>query len=151
MRHYADTSFIASLYLPGDGCYARACAIAETLPEDDSLPLTPFGMLELCNVFARLEWKGLLRRAESEALLREVKNDIATGFFSAEPLLAYAWMQAGIEVVRSVTPRTGTRTLDALHLAQARLHGATAFISFDANQRRAAAEAGFELVPSAKV
>lgn len=148
MKHYADTSFIASLYLPNDSHFTQACAIAEKLPDADGLPLTPFGLLELRNVFARLEWKGTMHQADSEALLRELKKDVETGFFSTSPLRAYVWMEAAMNAVATITPLTGTRTLDAMHVALARLHGAKAFISFDTNQRRAALAAGLKLVPA---
>jgi predicted nucleic acid-binding protein len=148
VKYYADTSFIASLYLANDRRFSEACKIATELPGDAGLPLSPFGVLELRNVFARLEWKGVLHRADSEALLRELKRDVESGLFSATPLHAYIWMEAAMEAVATITPQTGTRTLDALHVALACLHGAKAFISFDANQRRAALAAGLNLVPA---
>lgn len=149
MSYYADTSFIASLYLANDANFAQAEAVATALPPRPGLPLTPFGLMELRNVFARLEWKGVLHRAESEALMREVRADAESGFYAAAPLQSYAWMQAGMEAVATLTPQTGTRTLDALHVALARLHGATIFLSFDANQRRAALTAGLRVLPVA--
>jgi hypothetical protein len=48
----------------------------------------------------------------------------------------------------TTSPRTGARTLDAAHIAFARLFGAAGFISFDKNQRRAAAAAGLALIPA---
>lgn len=123
-HYYADTSFIAAYNLANDAHHARAVAIAVALPPRPGLPLTPFGLMELRNVFARLEWKGLLHRADSEALMRDVRADADAGFYSAAPLQSYAWMQAGMDAVATITPQTGTRTLDALHVALARLHGA---------------------------
>jgi predicted nucleic acid-binding protein len=148
VKHYADTSFVASLYLPNDRHFSLACDIAEKLPVGPGLPLTPFGVLELRNVFARLEWSGAMHRADSEAILREVRKDLEAGFFTASPLRAYIWMEAAMEAVATITPRTGTRTLDAMHVGLARVHGAKAFVSFDANQRRAALVAGLKLVPT---
>lgn len=148
MKYYADTSFIASLLLVSDAHHASAVAALDELPVLPGLPLTPFGILELRNVFARMEWKGVIHRAESEAFMRDLKTDTKAGFFSAKPLHAYEWMQAGMNAVATITPQTGTRTLDAMHIAQARLHGAKTLLSFDANQRRAAQAAGLKLIPA---
>jgi predicted nucleic acid-binding protein len=147
MKYYADTSFIASLLLASDTRHALAVSSLDALPELPGLPLTPFGLLEIRNVFARMEWKGVLHRAESEALMRDLKSDAEAGFFSTPPLHSYEWMQAGMHAVATITPQTGTRTLDALHVALARLHGAKVFLSFDANQRRAAQAAGLKILP----
>jgi predicted nucleic acid-binding protein len=144
---YADTSFLVSFNLPFDSRHGEAVALVAALPPRPLLPLTPFGLLELRNALARLEWKGILHAAESEAIMGLVGADIETGLYAATPLRSYAWMEAGMEAVRTLTPRTGTRTLDALHVGMARLHGAKTFLSFDSNQRRAALGAGLKVLP----
>lgn len=148
MKFYADTSFIASLILANDVRHREAATLLGALPARPGLPLTPFGLLELRNTFARLEWKGILHQAESRALLGLLKKDVREGVFSAEPLRAYAWMEACMKAVETITPKTGTRTLDALHIGFASLYGARTFLSFDANQRRAAQAAGLKLLPA---
>jgi predicted nucleic acid-binding protein len=148
VSHYADTSFLASFNLPFDVRHGEAVAVVAALPSRPALPLTPFGLLELRNALARLEWRGILHAAESEAIMSLVRADIVTGLYAATPLRSYAWMEAGMEAVRILTPRTGTRTLDALHVGMARLHGAKTFLSFDGNQRRAARAAGLKLLPA---
>lgn len=147
MIHYADTSFLASFNLVNDARHAHAVAVVASLPVPASLPLSPFGLVELRNVFARLEWKGMMHRAESEALMRGLRDDIDSGFYLSISLPSATWLETGLEIVRDITPRSGTRTLDALHLALARAHGCRIFLSFDGNQRRAARAAGFDLLP----
>ncbi|MDR1281556.1 MAG: PIN domain-containing protein [Opitutaceae bacterium] len=58
------------------------------------------------------------------------------------------WLDTVLLAAETITPRTGTRTLDIIHIALARHHEASHFISFDHNQRKAAAAAGFLLTPA---
>lgn len=147
MRIYADTSFLASLYLVGDVHHVRAIAALQGWAAPPELPLTPFGVIELENTFARLQYAGRLHAAEVRALMATVKADVGTGLLRSTPPHAYEWLEQGRDFVRRITPQTGTRTLDCLHLAMARIERATSFATFDANQRRAAAAAGFLVLP----
>ena len=147
MRIYADTSFLASLYLVGDVHHGRAVASLQTWRTAPELPLTPFGVVELENTFARLQHAGQLHAAEVRALMAAVKTDVGTGLLRSAPLRAYEWLQQGRDFTRLITPQTGTRTLDCLHLALARIDRATTFATFDNNQRRAALAAGFAVLP----
>lgn len=148
MKLYADTSFLASLYLPDDKWHGDAAAIAQTWPEPPHLPLTPFGMLELRNVLARLQYKGRMHMGDARAFEQLVKEDLQTGILELCPLRAYEWMETAMALVDKVTPLTGTRTLDVMHIAIAKLIGARTFLSFDANQRKAAKAAGLALLPA---
>ena len=147
MKAYADTSFLASLYITGDAHYAAAARIMQGWQAAPRLPLTPFGMLELLNVFSRLQFKGKMHAAETLVCEALVRQDLETGVLESMPLRAYEWMQVARDIVKNITPITGTRTLDAIHLAIARLNGAKTVLSFDKNQRLAAKAAGFSLLP----
>lgn len=46
------------------------------------------------------------------------------------------------------TERLGTRSLDLLHMAAARVLGVRAFYSFDSRQTRLAADAGLKALPA---
>lgn len=148
MTYYADTSFLAALLLVNDASHAAAVATLDDLPPAPGIPLTPFGLVEIRKVFARLDGKGVMHPAESESFMRNLARDIDDGFFAAVALPDADWLTLGLEIVRDITPRTGMRTLDALHLALARAHGCRIFLSFDGNQRRAAHAAGFDLLPA---
>jgi predicted nucleic acid-binding protein len=147
MKYYADTSFLASLYITGDAHNALATRILEGWQTAPRLPLTPFGMIELLNVLSRLQFKGKMHAAEALVSETLVRQDLATGVLETMPLRAYEWMRAAQDIARNITPLTGTRTLDVLHLAIARLNGAKTILSFDKNQRLAAKAAGFALLP----
>ncbi|OAM91557.1 type II toxin-antitoxin system VapC family toxin [Termitidicoccus mucosus] len=148
MKIYADTSFLASLYNDKDTRHGEAVTIAQAWTKPPRLPLTPFGMLELRNVLSRLQHKGQLRPGDARMCEQFVKEDLRDGILEPRPLRAYEWMEAAMDVTARVTPLTGTRTLDAMHIALAKLNGAKTFLSFDANQRKAAQASGFALLPA---
>ena len=148
MKTYADTSFLASLYIVTDARHAQALAIQQTWTTPPRLPLTPFGMLELHSVLARMQHKGKMHMGDVLQCENLIKQDLKDGILEKSPLRAYEWMQAAMRMVDNISPLTGTRTLDAMHLAIARLNGATTIISFDKNQRLAAQVAGFALLPA---
>jgi len=148
VKIYADTSFLVPLYIATDAWHAQALAIHQTWTTPPRLPLTPFGILELRNVLARMQHKGKMHMGDARQCEQLIKQDLKDGILEKCPLRAYEWMQTAMEVVDNVSPLTGTRTLDAMHLAIARLHGADTLLSFDKNQRLAAKAAGFALMPT---
>ncbi|AHF89853.1 DNA-binding protein [Opitutaceae bacterium TAV5] len=148
MKLYADTSFIGSLYLHSDANHGAAVTALERLNTAPQFPLTPFGVVEIENMLSRLEYKGILHSAEVRQIMKMIKNDIGTGLLHSTPLHAYEWLQDTRDLIRKITPLTGTRTLDTMHIALARNSNATHFASFDKNQRKAAAAAKLQLFPS---
>lgn len=146
MTEYADTSFLLSLYLP-DANHAAAVAHARTWTRPPRLPLTPFGVFELNNTLHRLLHKGRLQSADLLAVTRTIRADVADGVLEDCTFEAWRWIDTANRISRQVTPRTGTRVLDILHVAQAQIRGATVFLSFDLNQREAAKVAGFIVAP----
>lgn len=143
---YADTSFLLSCYIP-DANHPAAAAYARSWQKPPRLPLTPFGAYELNNSLRRLLHKGLLQPADLAAVAQMVRADVARSLLEDCPLEAWRWLDTANRISRQITPHTGTRALDLLHIAQAQLRGATVFLSFDKNQRTAASHAGFTLAP----
>ena len=143
---YADTSFLLSCYLP-DANHPAAAAHARAWKKPPHLPLTPFGAYEFNNTLRRLLHQGLLQPADLPAIARLVRADVASGVLEDSPLEAWRWIDLANQTSRQITPRTGTRALDILHVAQARMRGAKVFLSFDKNQRRAASLAGLTVAP----
>ncbi len=149
MKIYADTSFLVSLYIHADAMHAKAVAEARTWQFRPELPLTPFGWVELENTLARLAQNKRLSTKGTDGITAAIKGDVGGGLLRAAPLRAYEWLATARELSRTITPVTGTRTLDVLHLALAKIEGCTHLASFDGNQRRAAAKAGLKLLPGA--
>ena len=86
MKYYADTSFIAPPLEASDARPSLAVATIDFLPPLPGLPLKPFRVLELRNIFARLERQKILHRAESKAFMQGGRTDSDAGFLTAAPL-----------------------------------------------------------------
>lgn len=144
MVAFADTGFIASLYLKENtSARARAAVQAAAVP----LPLTPLALLELRNAFnLAVRWQRITT-AERDALWRDVEADIAGGFLVATPVASADLHAKARELSDRYTPTVGTRSLDLLHVAAALLLDTKRFFSFDERQRQAALAEGLEVKP----
>ncbi len=142
MSAYADTSFLASLYvLDGNSALAAARMTRAQLP----LLLTPLGELELTNAVSLRLFRKELSASQVKAALTLIRNDLQDGVLMVNALTASAFERAK-QIARRQTPRLGTRTLDVLHVASALVLQADTFYSFDARQAKLAAAEGL-LVP----
>lgn len=83
MVAFADTGFIASLYLR-ESTSAEAQAVIQAVPV--VLPFTPLAMLELRNAFNRSVQRQRITPAQRNALWQDVEADIASGFLVPTPL-----------------------------------------------------------------
>jgi hypothetical protein len=144
MVAYADTGFVASLYLK-ESTSAQARALLQATPV--VLPLTPLGMLELRNAFNRSVQRQRLTPAQRDALWRDVEADIASGFLVPTPVASDELHKMARQLSDRHTPTLGTRSLDLLHVAAALVLGAKEFFSFDDRQRKAAAGEGLKVKP----
>jgi predicted nucleic acid-binding protein len=144
MVAFADTGFIASLYLKeSTSAQARAAVQAMSL----SLPLTPLAMLELRNAFNRAVHRQRLTAAQRDALWQDVEADIASGFLAPVPVPPGPLHDTARRLSDRYTPVLGTRSLDLLHVAAALALEAKVFFSFDDRQRKAAASEGLQVKP----
>ncbi|HXR08522.1 MAG TPA: type II toxin-antitoxin system VapC family toxin [Candidatus Acidoferrum sp.] len=144
MVAFADTGFIASLYLKeSTSAQARAAIQASPAP----LPLTPLAMLELRNAFNRSVQRQRITAAQRDALWQDVEADIASGFLVPTPVASDELHKKARQLSDRHTPTLGTRSLDLLHLAAALHLGAREFFSFDDRQRKAAASEGLKVKP----
>lgn len=146
MTEYADTSFLLSYYVP-DANHGAAAAHVRGWKRPPQLPLTPFGSFEFNNSLRRLIRAGHLLSGDLAVIARAVRADAISGVITDSPLQAWRWIDLANQTSRQVTPQTGTRALDVLHVAMARVYGAKVFLSFDKNQRQAAQAAGLSVAP----
>jgi predicted nucleic acid-binding protein len=144
MVAFADTGFIASLYLK-ETTSAPARAAIQAAPV--ILPLTPLALLELRNAFNRSVQRRRITTAQRDALWQDVESDIASGFLVPTPVPSDELHKKARELSDRHTPALGTRSLDLLHIAAALLLGAKEFFSFDDRQRKAAATEGLKVKP----
>ena len=144
MVAFADTGFIASLYLEESTSKAADAALGtKRVP----LPLTPLAALELRNAFNRAVQRQRITAAQRDALWQDVEADLASGFLVLTPVPADELHHKARQLSDRYTPTLGTRSLDLLHVAAALVLEAKVFFSFDDRQRKAAASEGLKVKP----
>ena len=144
MVAFADTGFIASLYLEESTSKAADAALGtKRVP----LPLTPLAALELRNAFNRAVQCQRITAAQRDALWQDVEADIASGFLVLTPVASDELHNKARQLSDRYTPTLGTRSLDLLHVAAALVLEAKVFFSFDDRQRKAAASEGLKVKP----
>jgi predicted nucleic acid-binding protein len=134
LSSYADTSFVASLYIP-DANSVEAARRMQRL----SLPvlITPLGELELINAVQLRLFRKEVRPAEARAAKAAFRADVHEGVFAmralSEDVFGYA-----TQLASRWTARLGARSLDIIHVAAAIALRADAFHTFDDRQRKLA-------------
>ncbi len=147
MNHYADTAFIASLFLLESNSTAARQAAGELV---EPLPLLPLTLLELRNTFNLAIVRKRIAEADRDALWRQFEVQVRADFFVEVVLSSPELHEKARELSDRYTPTLATRSLDLLHVAAALLLGAKTFYSFDERQRKAAAKEGLKVRPGFK-
>jgi hypothetical protein len=137
LRVYADTSVVASLYLPDANAAGATQLIARLRPV---IELTPIGELELSNAVELRVFRNEMSVTEAGAVMARIESHIELGFLQLKPMPqgAYAY---GRRLVERHTASIGARTLDILHVASASLLAVDRFLTFDQRQRTLAVAA----------
>ena len=144
MVAFADTGFLASLYLK-ESTSAAARAAIQAVPV--VLPFTPLVELELRNALNRAVQRQRITMAQRDALWQDVAADIASGFLVPTPVASGHLYDKARQLSDRHTPTLGTRSLDLLHVAAALHLGSKTFFSFDDRQRKAAASERLKVKP----
>ncbi|HZL13499.1 MAG TPA: type II toxin-antitoxin system VapC family toxin [Verrucomicrobiae bacterium] len=144
MVAFADTGFLASLYLK-ESTSAAARAAIHSAPV--VLPYTPLIALELRNAFNRAVQRKRITAAQRDALWQDVETDIAGGFLVRTPIASGELYDKARQLSDYHTPVLGTRSLDLLHIASALILKTEIFFSFDDRQRKAAAGESLKVKP----
>jgi hypothetical protein len=145
LKAYFDTSFLVSAYVR-DANSAKVAAVLKT--GRGPLLCTPLVEIEMRNAVRLCTFRGELTAAQCRAVLRDIDTDQAAGVLWSPPFpWEEVWREAEL-LGSAFTARLGTRSLDLLHVAAARVLGARAFYSFDRRQVRLAADAGLKALPA---
>lgn len=141
---YPDTSFLVSLYLDDQNGEA-----ATSYAEEHGGPfvLTLLVKIEMANAFRLWQFRKILTAAKVRSVFRDVAEDTASGFLRETPIAWTDLLVAAEQISARHTPRTGTRTLDILHVAAAKVLGVDTFLTFDRRQRALAARVGLTTLP----
>lgn len=144
MRPYPDTSFLFSLYI-ADANTPAALTVRHTYPAP--LPVTAFHRMEMRNAFGLAVFRKQLAQSSADAAWRYFETDLENGVWQS---VSVAWSEAFREAERLAVQHTateGSRSLDILHVAAARLLGADLLITFDVRQGKLAAKAALGVNP----
>jgi len=141
---YADTSFLASLYL-NDANTPQAVELAQsgTAP----YALTPFIRLELANAVRLANFRKMITAKQERDIFRNIEQDRGTGFLAETPIAWSEILDQAEEVSAKYTPKIGVRTLDLLHAAAAIILASGTFLTFDTRQRTLAERIGLKVQP----
>ena len=144
MSVYADSSFLASLYLP-DGHFAAANQFMQTVGV--ALPLTSFGAFELKNAIRAAVVRRSVTETEARRVLGLIQQDTTTGQLAPTTCDWEAIYGQAEQLSVRYTLTGGHRALDVLHVASALVLRATDFLTFDQRQAELARHAGLVVLP----
>ena len=140
MKLYADTSFLASLYL-SDLHSQRAWSAITTRPQ---MWLTTLQRAEFTNAVSQHVFRRAITEFEAQTVYDQFERDRASGLWS-EVDLPESVFHICIDLARRYTPRFGIRTLDILHVASALELRAAQFWTFDHRQAKLAKAVGLKV------
>lgn len=143
---YADTSFLASLYIE-DANTDRAVELAEG--GHGSYPLTPFLRLELRNAVRLAAFRKMIASRQATDILQDIEDDRQGAFLADTPAAWTELLERAEMLSAGHTAKTGIRTLDLIHVATAVTLGVDTFLTFDARQRALALKVGLKVLPEA--
>jgi predicted nucleic acid-binding protein len=138
---YLDSSVIFSLYAVDSNTTAAVSLLRNA---GEPLLLTPFCEFETLNAFGLALFRNALSEREVERLLNDFESDFEAGVYQLRPLPAGAFTRAKA-FARKITPSTGVRAADLLHIAAAVELGAKTFYTFDQRQHQAAQTVGLNV------
>jgi uncharacterized protein len=144
---YWDTSALAKLYVaePDSALFRRKCAAQRQAPVTARITL-----LEMRRVAFRKEAGGLLRPLFAERILQKLAAHVQTGGVRVvvDEQAVVAEFDRIMAACYRRNPPLPLRTLDALHLASARVARETEIVATDARLREAALFLGLSLFPA---
>ena len=156
MTAYADTNFLANLYLPRVHLVEARRVLADFLRRhDEALPFTPLHRLEFRNairlaVFRRAEPGELsIDHTVARRVLADHEADLDERIFIEHTPIDWTEALRQAEVLsKANTEEKGFRSLDLLHVGAALSLGAKEFFTFDRGAGQLAKLAGLTVKPA---
>jgi predicted nucleic acid-binding protein len=140
----ADTSFLFSLY--GNDAHT-ALAKAWMRPKVHPITITALLRYELGNAMRFAAFRKVISPTDALSALAAFEADLQAGYLQLMPCDFSVIIEEARLLSGRYTLTSGHRSFDVLHVATARVIKATAFLSFDANQRRLAGAVGLAVAP----
>jgi len=138
--YYADTSFLASLYLNIDSLHSKAARFMSGIAPQ--ILFTPFNRVEVRNSIRQRMYRD--QRSDADRILAEIDGDLREGFLVHTPINHTEVYRLADELSGK---QPGQRTLDLLHVASALALNAGVFLTFDGRQAALAKSAGLRVKP----
>lgn len=141
---YLDASVVVSLYFR-DANTDRALYVVNTAQEP--LLVSSLCEMETLNALALCVFRGETSKRNMDTAMTDLESDLRSGIFLWKPMPEGALARSK-DLSRKITPTTGVRAADLLHIAVALELGAGSMSTFDLKQSRAALAAGLMLLPA---
>jgi len=138
----ADTSFLFSLY--GNDINSPQ-AVAWSLPNADVISISSLNRFELINALRFAEFRKAIAPGNAGLFASQFETDLIDGRLVEKVCNLADILAEATRLSAAHTLTGGHRGFDILHVAAARIMGATAFLTFDANQKRLATAAGLKV------
>jgi predicted nucleic acid-binding protein len=139
----ADTSFLFSLY---GNDFNTAPAIAWSLTVSDPVFISSLNHFELTNALRCAEFRKSIQPGDAARFQSHFGADILGGRLVEKDLKLADILAEASHLSKAHTLTGGHRGFEILHVAAAKIIGATHFLTFDANQKRLAENEGL-IVP----
>ncbi len=139
MRVYADSSFLVSCYLVDTNTPRAKAFLSE---HDGPLPFTALHELEVRNALRLGVFREVITDEQAKAASAAIDADLRNGRLVRTAVKWPAAFRATLRLSERHAAKTGTRSLDILHIASARALRMKELATFDSRQRALAAAAG---------
>lgn len=135
---YLDASVLFSLHFHDSNTH-RATRLVASAPE--ILLVSALCEMETINAFGLRVFRGEMSERNADNAVKDLESDLRSGIFQWKPFSDATFTRAKT-LSRKITPTTGVRAADLLHIAAAIELGAASIYTFDSRQRAAAQAAG---------
>ena len=145
MKLYADTSWWLGYKCRRDTHHPKALNLFDH-HEDAEVLWTPWQRVEVFNGFCQAERAGLFAKGESRRMIRLLEQEVRMGYW---PHVEFDWTDAvrtAGELRAEHSLRLRIRSMDLFHVAIAIEVGASALLSFDAEQIALSEAAGLSVI-----
>ena len=139
---YVDTSVIVKLYVKEEHSQDASNCLRKN---DEAIPLTVFHELEFNNAINLKEFRAEITADEIRLIMTRFAEHQSKGVFY-RPQISWAdTFKYAVDLSREHTKKTGSRSLDILHVASALSIKADKFLTFDERQSILASRAGIKI------
>ena len=139
---YVDTSVIVKLYIKEK----YSIDVSNWLKENnEAIPLTPFHELEFNNAINLKEFRAEITTDEIRLIMAKFAEHKSKGIFYRPQISWTDTFKYAVDLSKKYTNKTGSRSLDILHVASALFIKTDKFLTFDERQSKLAALSGMKI------